>query len=222
MKIKSNFKDYYDIYYHHDDDLLYVRTERGVEGENLGYMGCSWNHNSVFTYDEVRVAFCGRLYMGIKFYKDTDKSLTKYLYTEDEVEQFYKSMGWKWREKSYWNYGQRLWERFDKLDEQRLAITPLFEKYQTPILTCTSGEMIEIVRDKKGYKRKWTEDVRINTRLNQFNFQTVFNPQAAYQEISMFLGNMRKLERPIPHIDDVTLAEAKGFDKWSFRKEPSK
>jgi hypothetical protein len=33
---------------------------------------------------------------------------------------------------------------------------------------------------------------------------------------------MASPEKPIPKIDDKTMAQAKGFDKFSFRKPPKK
>jgi hypothetical protein len=39
------------------------------------------------------------------------------------------------------------------------------------------------------------------------------------QEITAWLYNYPVDSRPIPKIDDVTLAESKGYDKYSFRKE---
>ncbi len=45
-------------------------------------------------------------------------------------------------------------------------------------------------------------------------------PIEVCQEVSRWLYNRTDTSRFIPLIDDVTLAEAKGFDKWSFRKEP--
>ena len=38
----------------------------------------------------------------------------------------------------------------------------------------------------------------------------------------MFISNLAVPLKPIPKIDDKTMAEIKGFDKWSFRKEPGK
>ena len=40
------------------------------------------------------------------------------------------------------------------------------------------------------------------------------------QEITAWLYNYPVDSRPIPKIDDVTLAESKGYDKYSFRKAP--
>lgn len=58
-----------------------------------------------------------------------------------------------------------------------------------------------------------------NEQLSQYNFQSVIDPYTAFQELYMWHCNKANPEKPIPHISDKIMAEAKGFDKWSFRKE---
>lgn len=57
--------------------------------------------------------------------------------------------------------------------------------------------------------------------LKTINFQTIFPPYLAYQEISMFVNNLAVPSKEIPKLDDVTMAEIKGFNKHSFRKDKS-
>lgn len=59
-------------------------------------------------------------------------------------------------------------------------------------------------------------------RLENYQFGKVRTPQQAFYEIHRVLSNKAQPVRPIPAVSDKTLAEIKGFDKWSFRKEPSK
>lgn len=61
-----------------------------------------------------------------------------------------------------------------------------------------------------------------NECLRNYQFYKVFDPFSAYEAISAFLNNIARPMKPIPKIDDKLLAEAHGFDKWSFRKEPGK
>jgi len=61
-----------------------------------------------------------------------------------------------------------------------------------------------------------------NSRLKELDFAKIFNPIKAYQEITMFMNNLAVPIKPIPKISDVTMAEAKGFNKYSFRKDPTK
>ena len=61
----------------------------------------------------------------------------------------------------------------------------------------------------------------VNGILKDFDFVKLFDPYQAFQELQMYLSNIAVPLKPIPEIDDVTMAEAKGFNKWSFRKERS-
>jgi hypothetical protein len=38
----------------------------------------------------------------------------------------------------------------------------------------------------------------------------------------MFMCNLAVPQKPIPEVSDADMVVAKGFDKWSFRKEPRK
>lgn len=44
----------------------------------------------------------------------------------------------------------------------------------------------------------------------------------AYQELQMWMSNQAIPHKPIPKVSDKDMVTAKGFDKWSFRKEPQK
>jgi hypothetical protein len=59
----------------------------------------------------------------------------------------------------------------------------------------------------------------VNPLLRKYNFEQVKDPYSAWQEISQFLGSELATQRdPNPPIPDELRAQAKGFDKWSFRK----
>ena len=44
----------------------------------------------------------------------------------------------------------------------------------------------------------------------------------SFQELFQWHSNLASPEKEIPYIDDKTMAEAKGFNKYSFRKDKSK
>jgi hypothetical protein len=52
-------------------------------------------------------------------------------------------------------------------------------------------------------------------------FYRVFDPYQAYQEVAMWLSNQAVPIKPIPEMSDEIKAESKGFNKFSFRKDPS-
>jgi hypothetical protein len=84
-----------------------------------------------------------------------------------------------------------------------------FEEKKSPIFVCKSTI-------------RWKRTIQWNACLKDYQFYQVFDTYMAYQEISMFLGSLAMPEKPIPTLDDKTMAESKGFNKWSFRKEPTK
>lgn len=61
----------------------------------------------------------------------------------------------------------------------------------------------------------------VNPRLIDYGFQRRMDSQTIFQELSMWLS-AQKTNEIAPTTSDVDLVTAKGFDKRSFRKDPSK
>jgi hypothetical protein len=62
--------------------------------------------------------------------------------------------------------------------------------------------------------------LQVNPRLANFEFFRAMDPYQAFQEMSMFLGNLAAPD-PLPVVLSEKERVAKhGFDKWSFRKMP--
>ena len=75
---------------------------------------------------------------------------------------------------------------------------------------------------KQGYRESRGILIK-NPILKDFNFNKIVDPFTAAQEIEMYLGRLSFDNTPImPVGDDKVLAASKGFDKWSFRKLPTK
>lgn len=217
MRIKSNFADYYDkIQWAGTDTQLFIRTPKEVLDVPLKVDKENEYEYKIYHFNNVEIAFCGNLYVGYQFTKSSTP-ISKYLYTLTEIKDFYESMNWKWK----YNYlGKNEYEKIYSnvtLTNSKNALSEYFIKYHTPIMICDKERREDL---KVGYR--YIFPVTINGYLKPFNFQTVFPPQLCYQEISMFLGNMASPEKPIPHISDEILLGCKGFDKFSFRKDPSK
>jgi hypothetical protein len=58
--------------------------------------------------------------------------------------------------------------------------------------------------------------------LKDFEFYRKIDTYTAFQELAMFWGGLAQPNRPIPDVTDKDMVTAKGFNKWSFRKEPTK
>jgi len=99
------------------------------------------------------------------------------------------------------------------VEKQKEKHRELFEQERCPIFVAESHET-----DRITWKAVGT--ITFNPCLKDYDFMRVFDPYQAFQEISMFMGNLAEPRKPIPAIDDKTMAEIKGFDKWSFRKPP--
>lgn len=62
----------------------------------------------------------------------------------------------------------------------------------------------------------------LNPILNGFQFYRVFDINQAYQEIFMYMANFAREFKPVPVIDDENKILTHGFNKFSFRKDPTK
>ncbi len=67
-----------------------------------------------------------------------------------------------------------------------------------------------------------TKEVEIYPILKKYQFYKVFDTYEAFQKIEHFLTNeLIKPDDMKVVIPDNLKAQSKGFDKWSFRKEPT-
>lgn len=90
----------------------------------------------------------------------------------------------------------------------------LFEEYKCPIFINRDYNRIDPPRHGREFE--------LNCRLEDYQFYRIFDAYRAYQEIRMWLSNQAAPEKPIPHIPDIIMRDAKGFDKYSFRKDKQK
>jgi hypothetical protein len=63
------------------------------------------------------------------------------------------------------------------------------------------------------------EIITINDCLHQYNFGKMVNPFDAFNELYHWHSNKANPEKPLPEIDDITMRDIKGFDKYSFKKQ---
>jgi hypothetical protein len=215
MRIKSSFRDYYDkCQFFGTDDQLYVRNLKEVTDVPLMY-SCDSRWSPTYGYRKITIGFCGKVYMGYQFYNPSKLGdYSKFLYASEDIKDYYGYKGWEWPKSSFYNKSYE--EKYDIIS--KLDLSEWFRKYHTPIMICDTSK--SGVRGIGKLRRYYTENITtINGCLQNYNFQTVFDPQQTYQEISMFLGNMASPEKPIPKISDEIMLEAKGFNKYSFRKD---
>lgn len=229
MRIISKKHDYYDrVQQYGQDDITYIRTEQKIQinynGHDLYYSLGRYGYEGV-VLSEGLIGFCGKLYPYVSI-SCTGKKI--YCYTIDVVDQYleknypktidefllkkyrYSRIRYNFRGKtSIRDFVEAYLKYFSVPENQKelKEITKYFD--MAPIFSV----------HKAGYKEGF---VHLNCLLRPYEFYRVLDVQRTFQELQMWMSNIAKPIKPIPHIDDVTMAEAKGYDKFSFRKEKSK
>lgn len=236
MRIVSTFHDYYDGVQAHGQDggQQYIRK---VAEEDLGakwpwpwIIPCS---ERAFKVKNHVIGFCGKIHPCLHLYTLGTDNKEAFCYTLEEVDAFIvpllrkKELQTYEDEKSRYYYtgfhvaGRRkqyrqFFEAFEKIGNKEQW---RFEKNLSPIFVASlkgrayHGGGYPTERADPGQKIDW------NSSLRELDFMRIKDPYTAYQEISMFMGNMAFPNKPIPKISDEIMAEIKGFNKYSFRKD---
>jgi len=237
MRIYSKTKDYYDSAqaYGQDSTVGYTRNPREIEltrkeNTDLGFEGMDTLYLSKGDVTGITtiVGFCGRIYPVVHYnYIDicsVQKIPERYCYSNDDVRRFlrYKTLK-KYREDYikekrvyYWrgsgsNSTEKEVIKYFKKYHASDKFESIFLKYDTPIWI---------------YKPKVHGGKLIinSSDLGKYEFFKVFNAYQAFQELSMYLTSAlaKEIEPDPDNVPDEYLAKAKGFDNWSFRKQPTK
>jgi len=85
-----------------------------------------------------------------------------------------------------------------------------------------SNVFLEMAGDSPIVVFNFAEESMAVCPLRGYHFYKVFDTYAAFQEIHSFLASKASPEKSMPVIPDVLKAQSKGFDKWSFRKPPTR
>jgi hypothetical protein len=164
------------------------------------------------SYGYFIIGFCGRLYVGWKLYKEIKSKfdtelLTNITYDFNYMNSILNSSSWHGNFVD--NYNRMV--NYDAIQ--------LFRDYKTPVFIYDSDHgRISIGRGS----RNGCEKFIINPILSHYQFYKVFDSFQAFQEISMFIGGvLGQGEKEIIEVEDKYKIEQHGFNKWSFRKEPS-
>lgn len=233
MRIRSSFKDYYDKAqaFGQDKELVYVRQTKEVEGHYGIPSVCGRFLGSIPNWFvlEACLGFCGKPHLGFRIgtsSEQNDRWIWSVKDADRYVEQYFKKKG----QEEYHNEGKNNWKANTFLRDE-------VEKFFATDLSTWKGIQrafedaekehapVWLVRDEKHFNKEkgmYYNTLVLNPCLREIDFARVVDPYTAFQEISMWLGNQAFPNRPIPHVPDDTLAEAKGFDQFSFRKPKSK
>lgn len=225
MRILSrNHRDYYDSVqgYGFDPSLVYARTpfEEQIEFNFTHIGGHYWNTVSLGGHDlslnTIVVGFCGTCYPCVligehKFYRlnEIDEFFRSQL-RKDIYEKYYVNNEFSIK----YHVAKRRWfiDLFTVAEQGKNKYRELFIKSRSPIFTVDMAKSII-------YNNRVLRTLKWNDNLRQHEFFRVFDAYRAYQEIAMFLSNLAVPLKPIPAIPDKIMVGAKGFDKYSFRKD---
>jgi len=218
MKIISTFHDYYDSIqgYGFDPTVIYLRKTKEIENhyrQKTYKIQLRGLYNNKYDY-EIRysgvVFFCAKVYPFVCFRHSVNCKL-RYFYNPvvllRYIERAYSKdinshRRWKF---SGGNHKKNIKEFFAIPNNFEVNIK-LHEKFDSPVFVIHYNYFL------------CNNYTIVNPVLKDMNFQTVYDPYSAFQEIDMFLsGVMQSAENKMITISDKVRKQKHGFDKTSFR-----
>jgi len=220
MRINSEFKDYYDGVMRHgqDSSLVYQRHMKEILLKKYPFPAMEYSTPRI-TIRNFAIGFCGKVYCGLRL---TRWSLCvappKFCYDAESVIQFVNDNE-DTKFVAEFNSSSRFISRH-RGGEHKSTFIKFFEKARKiaheeyfqnlcPVFTLMRTE----------YLGSQDHILTLHGQLKQFEFYRVFPPFKAFQEISMWLSNQAVPFKPVPEMDNSTKIAARGFDKFSFRKD---
>lgn len=238
MYIISKFKDYYDSALGVtgvDKSIVYDRKNIEIENKEIpleaykplisetlwGYehqhiLHLNKNERRYKDVEYFLVGFCGKYYLGFKFYYLAENDPLKryeidFKYDLDEVRKHldlgtHKKFSWK-------RHGDHFESLVKAVNEYDSDV--IFRKYNTP---CFVYHYATKLSKSTRVGRKL---LTINPNLKEFEFAKAVDPFTAFQEIQMYISGVLGInEKEVIVVSDKDRIAAHGFDKWSFRKPP--
>ena len=230
MRIISKFRDYYDhVQSFGMSDVIYQRKKIELEITDkslLKFVGEGLKFNSwVFSFKKITVdvqcyviGLCGKTYPVIKL-TATDKKYkktTSFFYNEKDFHQYlidhkYRDISQYTTKGHWWKSEQSKVKAF--FDYEWHKLNELFHQHNVPIYVINFNLA----------SRESTPSLILNHELKDFNFYTQMDTYKTFQEIEMFVSGVLKTPVvPTTTISDECMRDAKGFDRWSFKKMPTK
>jgi hypothetical protein len=238
MRIISPFKDYYDNslgYVEVDGEDIYIRKTECDESKDYSFAlenvnnsrsgefyktPMLWRNYSIeppsivdrFGISAMYVVVCGKIY----------PCLVQKKYPGDCLDVFYTPEAYFKARNDFIvskkiNTQQRSWEeRIEKMVEKFFSA----EAKESFTDWCVENKIITAILFAPSVKRSVI--LEVNPKLSDYKFQKKMDGHILYQEINMFLGRLCSPEKVPVELTEKERINQHGFDKWSFRKMPSK
>jgi len=225
MRIISKFHDYYDPIQRlgQDQTVVYLREKKAIEvGWPFPSCNSYWlSYRKCLTRVCV-IGFCGKITPLVKLRADEESPYFMCWNIEDTdafMRAHLKAHQWRNYHKSKWSERTAFLEFFEACAQRESNFEYLFRDHHSPLFVAGSQES----------KIRTTPQIVFNACLKDVQFYTRFDSYQAFQEIAMYMGGVLgthgghttkyKGEPMSSEVSDRDLAAAKGFDKFSFRKE---
>lgn len=215
----------------------FLKEMTGFSGLNINYWGTSSSFRigeKAFHINGVGVFFCGKFYQGMRIsfndeYGEYDhRKPFKVVWSPEELFALLK------RKTNYTTQWEYCASRYDlQIYRPVMDMAKLFSSIDKFFVCASpSDEFMDFVRANRlsfithrpaynqhniGYKNWYLN----HDDLGVVEFYKVFDSYQAFQELSMWVGNMSTKENDMYQLSDSELIAKHGFDKWSFRKMPS-
>lgn len=227
MRIISKKHDYYDcIQKYGQDDILYIRDEKEVKinftfNSISEYIGSS---DRGFSLHNQLIGFCGKLYpcIYLRYPRYGDKGTCYYSMEllDNHIQKIFPKLAKEFDKKSrrYFRRYSKTWQ--SSIRDEINGYFEWFNQQENKAKLVILNKMFDLAPLFSVHYHSYNESLIIlNCMLRNYEFYKVFDVQRTFQELQMWMSNIAKPIKPLPRIDDVTMAEAKGYDKFSFRKE---
>ena len=252
MRIISKFQDYYDsaLAFGHDEHVVFERFETSLDMRErrpmfsgtqtdtypkeyafmkptLSARGSGNRKGFEFEMIPITVAFCGKVYGGIKvsYCKGSmGEWSSTFAYDFTSYTDLLKKYGIKFNERQ----DNRRWSWEPDIHGSVLCeddVKPYFARAGEDHVTFFAGKRKPIAICEKAENSGSSKNhlLRFNAPLSGVEFYKVLDPYTAFQELDMFIGGiMSREENPMAGISDEDLRDKKGFDKMSFKTPPTK
>lgn len=218
MRIISSFKDYYDgvMRTGMDREVVYVREQTKVDLGRDFDPGFSTKHTgSYHKVETLFLGYCGQIYR-VYVVESTRTLYQNWRYVTYDYEEF-KTIMMEHGFASKYEFSENRWwpgsyQKFRDYDTNKM--NDLFHKFQTPLFVVTNVHT---------YRAPDKTTLHLGPSLKELEFQRVKDAYTAYQDIFQYVaGTLNKPENGMVTISDKDKIHKHGFDKWSFRKMPTK